>query len=163
MTNEDHGLESFRALSKIAAEHIQERIQSVQILKNGENDLYEVSKDSVTGEHYLHYAYLHRDLALTGEPEQFHHLLPIESDDVLGIIIGGQPYEYPQYWLQPFLRNGPEVYYVWFDPSYEEERQEHEELGEKIKAKLEQFKRAGTFDEETVRKLFIELDEMKET
>ncbi len=150
---------SFKSMKKIPSELIQQRIESVKIITQTETDLYEVVKDQLTGEHFLHYGYLHRNIADTGAPEEYHHLLPLESDDVLGLIFGEQPYEYPHHWHRLFLRNGPEGFYIWFDPSYEEERSAHEQIGEQLADKLKRFKEAGIYDEETIRKLLNDLDE----
>jgi hypothetical protein len=123
-----------------------------------EHELYEIAKDRGTGEHYLHYAYVHRNLADSGIEESFHQLLPLGSDEVLGLLFNNDPYTYPEHWRRPFLRNGPEGFYVWFDPVPPEEELQAEQAGRTIRAKLEQFKRAGAFDEESVRKLLQDLD-----
>jgi hypothetical protein len=52
-----------------------------------------------------------------GSEQSYHHLLPLSHDDVLGLMFNGEPYAYPDHWRKPFLRNGPEGYYIWFDPS----------------------------------------------
>lgn len=93
---------SFIHHQKISAETIASRIVPVKELLQTDLDLYEVSKDAETGEHYLHYAYMHRDFSNTGEPESFHYLLPIDSDDVLGMIFGEQGYAYPEFWRKAF-------------------------------------------------------------
>jgi hypothetical protein len=151
---------SLRDMPKISSELIQERITTVKMLSQLDSELYEVVKDKQTGEHYLHYAYLHRNFTLTGtgESETFHHLLPLNSDDVVGVIFGEQTYTYPQAWMQSFLRNGPEGYYVWFDPSYESEHALNEEIGQEIANKLKQFKQSGTFDEQSVKRLLDDLN-----
>lgn len=99
---------SLQQQQKIASETLVSRIVSVKELQKTELDMYEVAKDQETGEHYLHYAYMHRDFTNTGEPETFHHLMPIDSDDVLGLVFGEQGFDYPAKWNKPFLRNGPE-------------------------------------------------------
>jgi hypothetical protein len=152
----DHS--SFQEQKKIANEILQERISSVKELKQDELEQYEISKDTATGEHYLHYSYLHRNLADTGEPEVYHQLLPLESDDVLGFIFGEQEYAYPENWKKPFLRNGPDGFFIWFDPDQEEERIRSEAYGSLIGEKLKKFKEAGSVDPESVRKLLEELD-----
>ncbi|MCY9664274.1 hypothetical protein M5X11_04680 [Paenibacillus alginolyticus] len=146
---------------KISAETIAMRIISVKELLQTELDMYEVSKDVETGEHYLHYAYMHRDFTNTGEPESFHYLLPIDSDDVLGLIFGEQGYAYPEHWQKSFLRNGPEGFYIWFDPSHEVQQTEDDEIAQDLLNKLRTFREKGNVDPEAVRKLLEELDETR--
>ncbi|MBP1961746.1 hypothetical protein [Paenibacillus aceris] len=152
---------SFTNQQKISAETIASRIIPVKELLQTELDLYEVSKDAETGEHYLHYAYMHRDFSNTGVPESFHYLLPIDSDDVLGMIFGEQGYAYPEFWRKSFLRNGPEGFYIWFDPSHEAEQSEDEAIAADLLNKLRAFKENGSADPDAVRKLLEELDETR--
>ncbi|SDN81561.1 hypothetical protein SAMN04487897_10519 [Paenibacillus sp. yr247] len=146
---------------KISAETIASRIISVKELLQTELDLYEVSKDVETGEHYLHYAYMHRDFKSTGEPESFHYLLPIDSDDVLGMIFGEQGYAYPEHWHKSFLRNGPEGFYIWFDPSHVVQLSEDEAIAADLLKKLRTFKENGSSDPDAVRKLLEDLDDTR--
>jgi hypothetical protein len=150
--------DSLQNLKKVSSELLEQRLETVRELSRSETELYEIAKDRLTGEHYLHYSYLHRNLADTGAEEVFHQLLPLETDDVLAVLFGEQPYKYPHHWHKPFLRNGPEGFYVWFDPGYLDEHQQSEEIGKQLKAKLQQFKARGKIDEEAVRKLLEELD-----
>jgi hypothetical protein len=152
---------SFKEQKKIQTEFLQQRITSVKELLQDELEMYEIAKDSDTGEHYLHYSYLHRNLADTGEQEVYHQLLPLESDDVLGLIFSEQPYTYPDHWQKPFLRNGPDGFFIWFDPDQDEERSKNEAYGAVLSEKLMKFKEAGSLDSESVRKLLEELDNEK--
>lgn len=152
---------SFKDHKIIGSETIAARIETVKELQQQDLEQYEIVKDRDTGEHYLHYSYLHRNLSGSGEPEIYHQLLPLHSDDVLGIIFGEQAYKYPEYWKHSFMRNGPDGSYVWFDPSYEDEMLENEAIGRRLAERLEQFKQAGAFDEESVRKFLNELDQNK--
>jgi hypothetical protein len=149
---------SFKEQKKIEIELLQQRIATVKELRQDELEMYEIAKDSETGEHYLHYSYLHRNLADTGTPEVYHQLLPLESDDVLGLIFGEQPYAYPDYWQKPFLRNGPDGFFIWFDPDQDEERSKNEAYGVVLSEKLKNFKEAGSIDPESIRKLLEDLD-----
>ncbi|MGG1520236.1 hypothetical protein ABE504_33005 [Paenibacillus oryzisoli] len=153
---------SLTAQQKIAAETIAARIVSVKELLQTELDLYEIAKDSETGEHYLHYAYMHRDFTNTGEPESFHYLLPIDSDDVLGMIFGEQGYAYPEHWRSSFLRNGPEGFYIWFDPSHEAQQDEDEAFAADLLSKLQAFREQGHVDPESVKKLLQDIDETRD-
>ncbi|NEW06508.1 hypothetical protein GK047_10845 [Paenibacillus sp. SYP-B3998] len=150
---------SLQQQQKIASETLASRIISVKELLKTELDMYEVAKDQLTGEHYLHYAYMHRDFTQTGEPESFHNLLPIDSDDVLGFIFGEQAFAYPEHWLKPFLRNGPEGFYIWFDPTHEVEHQHDEVIAADLLQKLKEFRENGALDSDSVRKLLADLDE----
>ncbi|OXM87866.1 hypothetical protein [Paenibacillus rigui] len=153
---------SFQEMKRIPSELLQNRLETVKSLTDEVLELYEVAKDTETGEHYLHYAYLHKQIAAlgpesTGE-ETFHHLMPLDSDDVLGIIFGEQSYTYPEAWNKSFLRNGPDGDYVWFDPSYTEQEADHEALGMSVKEQLLKFKQSSERSEDAVRKLLEELD-----
>jgi hypothetical protein len=151
-------MNSFKEQKILASDTIAERIETIKELTQHELEQYEVVKDKETGEHYLHYSYLHRNLSGTGETEVYHQLLPLESDDVLGLIFGEQGYSYPDHWKVSFLRNGPDGFYIWFDPSYDAERLENERIGEQLVDKLNQFKQTGAIDEESVRKLLKDLE-----
>lgn len=153
---------SWKELRRVPSELLQNRLEAVKSLVDDPLELYEVAKDKETGEHYLHYAYLHKQIAAlgpekTGE-ETYHHLMPLESDDVLGIIFGEQEYTFPDAWSKPFLRNGPDGDYVWYDPSFTEEEEEHEAMGQSLKEQLLNFKQSTEMTEESVRKLLEELD-----
>jgi hypothetical protein len=158
--------ESLQDTKRITAELLQERIKTVRTLKQDKLELYEIAKDEETGEHYLHYAYVHRNIAAigpgAGAEEEFHHLMPLESDDVLGYLFSEQPYSYPEHWHRAYLRNGPEGEYVWFDPGYIEEHDENEALGHSIVEELMKYKQSGERSEETLRKLLESLDEHKD-
>ncbi|MBE1441864.1 hypothetical protein [Paenibacillus sp. OAS669] len=153
---------SFTDLRRVPSEWLQERLETVKALKDDNLEMYEVAKDKLTGEHYLHYAYLHKQVAAIGPEssgdEIFHHLMPIDSDDVLGLVFGEQSYTYPDNWTKMFLRNGPDGDYVWFDPSYTDQEAESEEIGASLQEQLMRFKQSPERSEEAVRKLLEELD-----
>ncbi|MFE5317394.1 hypothetical protein ACFQ88_01680 [Paenibacillus sp. NPDC056579] len=153
---------SFVEMRRIPSDWLQERLETVKPLKEEALEMYEVAKDKLTGEHYLHYAYLHKQIAAIGPEsngeETFHHLMPLTSDDVLGLVFGEQSYEYPENWSQSFLRNGPDGDYVWFDPSYTDQEAESEEMGVNLQEQLLRFKQSSDRSEEAVRKLLEELD-----
>ena len=69
-------------------------------------------------------------------------MLPLETDDVLAMVLGEQEYTYPDNWLRPYLRNGPDNQYVWFDPEGMEDTGEQERIAVSP-AKLREFKNAG--------------------
>ncbi|PYI55865.1 hypothetical protein [Paenibacillus flagellatus] len=153
--------ESWSAMKQVPQDTIQERLQSVKELSEDADgtELYEVVKDTATGEHYLHYAYLHLNVA-DGTKESFHHLLPLGSDDVLGVLFGEQPYAYPDHWTRPYLRNGPDGTYVWFDPSetIEGAAEENEKLAGDIASLLGEWKKRGRHDPDSVKELLERID-----
>ncbi|MDF2721339.1 MAG: hypothetical protein K0Q59_1014 [Paenibacillus sp.] len=153
---------SWKETKRVSGQSLQERLQTVRELSTDEQGtyLYEVAKDEATGEHYLHYAYLHIDVA--GSTEQsYHQLLPLESDDVLGIMFGETPYTYPEHWHRPFLRNGPDDMYVWFDPSDNEigASDEQERLAGEIAGILGEWKHGGRLDAASVKELLDAIDQ----
>ncbi|WP_426453943.1 hypothetical protein ACP26L_15960 [Paenibacillus sp. S-38] len=161
MTREEN--RSWSESRQVSSQELQERLETVRTLQENELEMYEIAKDKLTGEHYLHYSYLHRNLAGApgagaGGEEVFHQLLPLDSDDVLGVLFSEQPYAYPQHWKRAFLRNGPEGHYVWFDPAYAEEEAENEAYGLDLASRLAEFKRQGNVSEEAVKRFLEELD-----
>ncbi len=152
--------QSFQAMKLIAADTLQNRLQTVQELLTADLERYAVVKDTETGEHYLHYAYLHIDLAGSGEREYYHQLLPLETDDVLAIVLGEQAYTYPDNWLRPYLRNGPDNHYVWFDPEGMEDEEQQELLAGEFKEKLRAFKERGQYDEDSIRRMLETIDQL---
>lgn len=150
--------ESLQAMQLVPDELLAERIESVKVLQDDELDFYEVCKDRGTGEHYLHYAYVHRDMAAGGEAELYHHLMPISNDDVLSYLFGEARYEYPEQWQNRFLRNGPAGSYVWYDPSAIDEDAKIEEQAEAFRALLRRYKSGGEYDAGSTSKLLEDVD-----
>ncbi|WP_281887323.1 hypothetical protein [Paenibacillus sp. YYML68] len=153
-------MQSWTEWKLVPVSSIQGRLQSVRPLREEEHEQYELTKDQATGEHYVHYSYMHRNIGAigtSGQDEIFHQLLPVSSDDVLGILFGEQPYTYPEHWRTSFLRNGPEGEYVWFDPSYVEEEQQYEAVGRTIVDELARFKEQGDLSEEALQRLLDRL------
>jgi hypothetical protein len=158
---------SFKELKRVPSDLLDQRLETVKSIKRDDLELYEVAKDKLTGDHYLHYAYLHKQIAAlgpesTGE-EAFHQLMPIDSDDVLGIVFGEQSYLYPEAWKHSFLRNGPDGDYVWFDPSYTDDEAHSEEVGQSLQEQLLRFKQTEQLTPEAVQKLLDELDRARGT
>ncbi|MCZ8515894.1 hypothetical protein O9H85_26550 [Paenibacillus filicis] len=149
---------SWQESKTVSSESLQERLQTIRPLQQEEHEQYEIAKDRLTGEHYLHYAYLHRNFAAVGpgagEAEVFHHLMPIDNDEVLGLLFNDEPFLYPQHWTKPFLRNGPEGDYVWFDPSYVAEEEEDMAAAIRITEELARFREEGDYSEEAIKRLF---------
>jgi hypothetical protein len=152
---------SLKDMKLISVDILEDRLTTVKDLLQSERVYYGVSKDKVTGEHFLHYSFLTIDGLSQKVLDQSHRLLPLESDDVLAVIFGEpKDYAYPEQWKSSFLRNGPGESYVWFDPSLVEEAQVDEERAQKAVEKLSSFKKEGNFDDEAMRKLLKEIDSM---
>jgi hypothetical protein len=153
--------ESWKERKQIPQDELQDRLQTIKELGGGDEgtELYEIVKDTGTGEHYLHYAYLHLTVA-DGTKESFHQLLPLESDDVLGLMFGEQPHTYPDHWQRSFLRNGPDGTYVWFDPSetIEGAGADAEQLAGDAADILGAWKREGARDPESVKRILDEIN-----
>jgi hypothetical protein len=154
--------DSLRRLKQVAADLVQERLVIVKELENDKLTGYSIMKDHVTGEHYLHYAYLHHSFN-SREPaeESFHYLLPIESDDVLGMMFGEQGFTYPEHWQHAFLRNGPLGTYVWYDPTGEIEEAESFAMAQQIQERLLRFKQESYGSPEEVGRLMEEFERLR--
>ena len=152
--------DSFKDMKLVSGELLQDRMDTVKLLTEKKRETYDIMKDILTGEHYLHYSYSHIDVAQGGEEEIYHQLLPLEYDDVLAVILGEQAYTYPDHWRQAFLRNGPADNYVWFDPGDLTGDAKDATSGRIMAEKLRQLKQQGKVDEEAVRQLFDDLDDL---
>ncbi|MCU6797959.1 hypothetical protein OB236_38125 [Paenibacillus sp. WQ 127069] len=161
--NED---QSMQDMKRIPAELLQERLEVVKQLSNDDLELYEISKDKLTGEHYLHYAYLHKQVAAMGPEssgiETFHQLMSLESDDVLAFIFGEQEFTYPAAWKRSFLRNGPEGDYVWFNPEYTQDEENSEAIANELREQLLRFKQSKELTPEGVSRLLQDLDRTRD-
>jgi len=153
-------MESFRKAKRIPAERIRERIETVRILRRTDRDLYEIVKDAATGEHYLHYSFRLPDPGGGDGEERFSHFLPLESDDVLAIVMDSRPYEYPDHWNRPYLRGGPDGSCLWYDPGQLSAYEEDERIGQEIVRQLREFKKKGRFDESSLRAFLGDLDRL---
>ena len=151
--------DSLKYIKHVEADLVQERMEIVKELQQDRLSSYTVMKDCITGEHYLHYAYLHRSLTSPDSVEEsFHYLLPIESDDVLGILFGEQDYTYPEHWHHAFLRNGPIGQYVWYDPTGEAEEAGSVAMTQEIRERLLRFKQENLGTPEEVGRLMEDLN-----
>lgn len=126
-------------------------METVKSLETAELHQYSIEKDRFTGEHYLLYAFMHRDAATGLQEEIFHHLLPLESDDVLALVLGEQPFTYPDHWRRSFLRDGPDG----FSPT-EPESAEDQVFQRELLEGLAELKQKGG-SEEDIRKLLERL------
>jgi hypothetical protein len=152
---------SFTNLRLVPQDMLDARVETVKILQEEENETYRLVKDVPTGEHYLHYAVRHLNLAAGGTEEEFHHLMPLEHDDVIALALGAREFLYPQHWNKPYLRNGPHGGFVWYDPSgASAESVQYDSIAEEIRAKLEAFRREGRGGAEDMRRLMEDMDRL---
>ncbi|MBP1932710.1 hypothetical protein [Ammoniphilus resinae] len=152
--------QSFKSMKSVSPSELKERVETIKDVSQNDTEAYEVIRDRVTGEQYLHYAYLHINFTSEGEKEVFHHLLPLENDQVLDIIINGELYNYPENWQTPYLRSGPEGSLVWFDPTDLKEDQEEEKTALEIQKKLEEYKAKGNLDDDSLKKMLEEIENL---
>ena len=54
--------ESFKEKKVVTLDELQDRLEIVKELKETDTEAYYIRKDRETGEHYLHYSYLHRGM-----------------------------------------------------------------------------------------------------
>jgi hypothetical protein len=152
--------ESFKQMKMVSPELLKERVETIKDFFQNDMEAYEVIRDRETDEHYLHYAYLHINLAEGAAKEVFHHVLPLESTDVVALIYGEQEYSYPDHWKTSYLRSGPDGALVWFHPPQVSEGGEDEQVGKVLQHKLSNFRAEGSFDDESLKKLFAEIEKM---
>jgi len=153
---------SLREMQVVPGALLERRIEDVRELEASAAERYGIVKDAETGEHYLHYRYIHRDVAAGGAESSYHQLMPLETDEVLDLMFNGGAYRYPDAWRRAYLRNGPNDQYVWFDPAPALEADEAEREAERIRETLLAFKRKGSFDPKDVERLLRELDDDQE-
>jgi hypothetical protein len=152
---------SFSNIRIVTEDMLADRLETVKALAEDSNEAYRVEKDTDTGEHYLHYAVRHLNVAAGGAEEVYHHLMPLEHDDVIALALGAPEFAYPGHWNRPYLRNGPNGGFVWYDPDgASEETARYDAIAGEIRAKLEAFRREGREGEEEVRQLMEQLDRL---
>jgi hypothetical protein len=151
---------SFTQLRIVTQDELTRRIAAVKDLKEKDGELYRLVKDTETGEHYLHYGVLHLNIAGGGAEEEYHHLLPLEHDDVIALALGAPLFQYPLQWNQAYLRNGPDGGFVWYDPGgAAEDEREYAQTEAYIRERLLAFRRSEARGEEDVKRLFEEMDQ----
>jgi hypothetical protein len=150
---------SFTQLRVVPQDELNRRLETVKVLKEDETETYRLAKDTETGEHYLHYAVYHLNLAGGGVEEEYHHLLPLEHDDVISLALGAELFAYPHNWERAYLRNGPNGGFVWYDPAgAAAEEQTYEDAAAYIREKLLAFRKQGGQSEEDVKRLLEEME-----
>lgn len=91
-------------------------LEDVKVLKQNEFETYKIVKQLDTNQHYLQYSLIHIALAEGGRRDEQFYFLPLASDDVLAIVLGEQPYEYPEHWTQLYYRTGLDERILPVDP-----------------------------------------------
>jgi hypothetical protein len=152
--------QSFREMQLVHQDLLQDRIHTIKTLEESDTESYSIVKDKETGEHYLHYAYMHIEVAGSGEKEYFHQLLPLDSDQVLELLFEKPPFAYPAHWNQSYLRSGPNEAFVWFDPIGNNEFDQMEAVGREMAERIRAFKEKGSLDKESIQKLLDDVDRM---
>ncbi|MFC4304731.1 hypothetical protein [Cohnella boryungensis] len=149
---------SFRHMGFATQEELTRRIEAVKVLSQSDQEMYRIVKDRDTGDHFLHFAVYHLNVAGGGAEEEYHHLLPLEHDDVIALALGASLYEYPSDWKRTYLRNGPSGGFVWYDPSGTTEEERSRETEAFIRSQLLAFRKRGALDAENVRRLLDRID-----
>ncbi|KIL34899.1 hypothetical protein SD71_16920 [Cohnella kolymensis] len=151
---------SFTQLRLVSQDELNRRLETVKVLQDNDTEMYRLAKDTETGEHYVHYAVYHLNVAGGAVEEEYHHLLPLEHDDVIALALGADLYVYPQHWARAYLRNGPNGGFVWYDPAgAAAEEQTYDEAAAYIREKLLTFRsQGGAHSEEDIKRLLDEMD-----
>ncbi|MCC3373167.1 hypothetical protein [Cohnella sp. REN36] len=153
--------EPLSSLKLVPETLLAERLAEVKALAEREHEMYRLLKDDLTGEHYLHYAVRHLNVAGGGAEEQYHHLLPLAHDDVISIALGESWPAYPEEWRAAYLRNGPGGGYVWYDPDgAAADAPAYEAAALTLRDKLLAFRQNGSPDEADVRRLLEETERL---
>jgi hypothetical protein len=136
---------SFTNLRIVTEEMLADRIKTIKTLAEDADEAYMIEKDAETGEHYLHYAVRHLNVAAGGAEEAFHHLMPLEHDDVIALALGVPDF----------------TYFVWFDPDGAgDQAGRFDAIAGDIRAKLEAFRQKGRGGEEDTKRLMEEIDRL---
>ncbi|RNB58431.1 hypothetical protein EDM57_06815 [Brevibacillus gelatini] len=143
-------------------------IETVKELESSDFETYSIVKHTETGEHYLRYFLSHINLSEGGRRDDYDHFLPLDSDDVLALMFGEQPYHFPDNWRSPYLRSGNDNRLIPFDPSenYDLEKEAAAELAmvERLELYKQQWMNAENLSaeekEELTRQYFAELDKI---
>jgi hypothetical protein len=141
-----------------------DKLDKIKELQATESESYAIAKDRESGQHYLWYSLFHINLS-EGRTDHFEHFLPLDSDDVLGFMFGEQPYHFPADWQKPYLRTGTDDRLMWFDPTENFNLEQAADEEHALLDRLLQYKQQwleSADKEELTRKLFHDLDELKE-
>ncbi|UFJ43034.1 hypothetical protein LOK74_11315 [Brevibacillus humidisoli] len=139
-------------------------LEVVQSLKQTDFETYQVVKERGTERHYLMYSFYHINLSEGGRRDDYRYFLPLASDDVLAIVLGEQPYEYPEHWKRLYYRTGTDDRILPFDPSENFDREREQEAEREMLDALLRYKREwkqADDKEALTKKLFSQLAEIE--
>jgi len=150
----------------ISKEAFMSRISRIKLLSEKEFDTYSIVKDEESGQHYLHYSFVHYNLSEGGRKDTYDYFLPLDSDDVIGFLFGEQPFEYPENWKSTYLRSGSDDRLMYFDPTenfgLEKEAEEEQAILEALLRYKAEWN--NTEDKEALtKKLFADIEKKKST
>lgn len=149
----------FARMRIVPGDELTRRIETVKTLREQDGELYRLAKDAETGDHYLHYAVYHLNVASGGAEEIYHHLLPLADDDVIAAALGAPWPAYPAEWRNAYLRNGPHGGFVWYDPDGAAiDEAAYEDAAAKLRDKLLAFRRGGARGEEDIQALLDDIE-----
>lgn len=105
-------------------------LETIKVLEQNDFETYSIVKHGETQQHYLRYFLVHINLVEGGRRNEHDHYLPVNSDDVLGLLFDEQAYSFPDNWRRPYLRSGNDNRLIPFDPT------ENYDLEEEAQAEL---------------------------
>lgn len=143
-------------------------LEKIKELEQSEFETYSIVKNRETGDHYLHYFLSHLNLSAGGRRDDYDYFLPLDSDEVLGLMFGEQPFHFPDHWRNPYLRSGNDNRLIPFDPSENYDLEEDAAAELAMLAQLEQFKEqwmnaenmSAEEKEKLTREYFAQLDKI---
>lgn len=143
-------------------------LETIKELEHSEFETYSIVKHCETQQHYLRYFLVHINLVEGGRRNEHDHYLPVDSDDVLGLLFGEQSYHFPDNWRKPYLRSGNDNRLIPFDPSenYDLEEEARAELAmlEQLESYKNQWMNAENLSveekEKLTREYFQKLDQI---
>ncbi|MBO8163231.1 MAG: hypothetical protein H0Z34_05820 [Brevibacillus sp.] len=136
------------------------RLEVVKPLRQTDFETYQIVRERGSERHYLMYSFYHISLAEGGRRDEYQYFLPLDHDDVLAIVLGEQPYEYPEHWRSRYYRTGTDDRILPFEPDgktdLEAEQEEERQLLEALRRYKQEWER--TEDKEALtKKLFDEV------
>lgn len=139
------------------------RLETVKELERTDFETYSVVKDRETGQHYLHYSFMHIKLSEGGRRDDYEHFLPLDSDDVLSLLFGEHPFHFPDHWKSTYYRSGTDDRLMPFDPSENHDLQKEAETELALLERLEEYKRQweeSSDKDRLTKNLFHDLDDL---
>ncbi|MFD2371999.1 hypothetical protein ACFSO0_18895 [Brevibacillus sp. GCM10020057] len=143
-------------------------LETIKQLETSEFETYSIVKHRESGEHFLRYFLSHINLSEGGRRDDYDHFMPLDSDDVLGLMFGEQEYRFPDHWRRSYLRSGNDNRLIPFDPSENYDLEEDAAAELAMLQQLELFKQqwmnaenqSAEEREKLTRAYFSELDKI---